>query len=782
MKATMLMSAILLVLLLAGAAQAEMLEQNHNPSPDSLQDWNRFKQQNADAEVAWGDRFGRPYMIWGMTPVPSGGDYDRVVREVMAQNPELFGTKGKSGRYTNTVTLGEGEVFFRFRYDEVKERLEEMGETELEPRGVDTTFVRFKQYIDGILFLDGMTSAIFDADDSLISLSGEYPAGVEAITTPSISEEQAMILIKDYMDVDDELHVYDVKYGLKFFGDIVPAYVISGLTEKEKRDYTFIIDADAAVVAKVNDNVDYAPGDDYERLVWGYTMDEEASITCNEPAKRSRWVDNTYASGWARAAFNPDVHVYDMAFSYPTSTKILYPLYSNQNSLFVRTFNHQITNGCSGGICRNDVNAIINRSDISTFTTFNLTLQQFAQYTSWGYDKDGTGSPYPDEHNLTVIVNRRKDIDIDGGGDLCGPNTNSCFRKEGFPNWETTGYYDENEEWIPQTYDDFTPTYSVDRYFNGPDQHPTIVIENWVRSGELYTGMIYPPLLFHEFNHYIYRRYNQDGGGYSRPDDFLGDEGEAIREGFAYYMDASLNNENEYNYYRRRLHCTSDDVHDGISDVGVSPVSKTWNLQYGELFQCCDDGHNAGYLVTQILWDLREGIGLDDALGKDYVDLLVFTTMALSGGWQNDMNMRELYINMASVAIVLGSDECPIGIALDCGNLVEDAFNRHGVCTDLPCFYLSRDCDSNCDGALCMRGKYDNCEETYSPSGDRCGDTTDKRCCEDTCNNLNIDGACDLYDNDEACESACTYDLWSHAKRECMNYLSAGDCDACDDL
>ncbi len=51
-----------------------------------------------------------------------------------------------------------------------------------------------------------------------------------------------------------------------------------------------------------------------------------------------------------------------------------------------------------------------------------------------------------------------------------------------------------------------------------------------------------------------------------------------------------------------------------------------------------------------------------------------------------------------------------------------------------------------------------------------------------SCDDPDTDGACDLYDNDEACESACTYDLWSHAKRECMKYLSAGDCDACDDL
>jgi hypothetical protein len=55
-----------------------------------------------------------------------------------------------------------------------------------------------------------------------------------------------------------------------------------------------------------------------------------------------------------------------------------------------------------------------------------------------------------------------------------------------------------------------------------------------------------------------------------------------------------------------------------------------------------------------------------------------------------------------------------------------------------------------------------------------------------SCDDPDIDGACDLYDTDDddnaACIAACTFDLWSHAKRECMKYLSAGDCDACDDL
>ena len=55
-----------------------------------------------------------------------------------------------------------------------------------------------------------------------------------------------------------------------------------------------------------------------------------------------------------------------------------------------------------------------------------------------------------------------------------------------------------------------------------------------------------------------------------------------------------------------------------------------------------------------------------------------------------------------------------------------------------------------------------------------------------SCDDPDTDGACDLYDGDDdnnaAFIAACEYDLWSHAMRECMKYLSSADCDACDDL
>ncbi|MCZ7586527.1 MAG: hypothetical protein M5R36_26095 [Deltaproteobacteria bacterium] len=400
--------------------------------------------------------------------------------------------------------------------------------------------------------------------------------------------------------------ITDVRTGYKFYGEILPAFEIRVLTAEGGEDLTVVVNADTGAVLDVVDNIDRAPGDTYDVNAWGYAMDNEAGMLCNEPAFRYRMIDNSYSYGTARAAFNPDIHVYDLDFSYPNSFSVT-PLYSNDQALWYKIFNYRITNDCYQFTCRNDDGTVIDRGDIGTFTAFNLSLFQFNSYVAMGYAKNGGN--YPTGHNLTVIVNRDPDVNIAGGddSDFCSGETTSCFRERGFP--RTDG----------ENYDSFSPYYAVDQYSDG-DWRPTMIVEFRNNEG-LYTESVHLPLVFHEFTHYIQKRYNISAyGPYTRPDDFLSDEGEAVKEGFAYFMAASFEDEGPHNYYRRSLRCNSDDEHDCHHD----PAHElTWTLQYETTFQCCGNGHNGGYLVAQILWDLREGIGAS-ALGKDYTQLLAF--------------------------------------------------------------------------------------------------------------------------------------------------------------
>lgn len=208
-------------------------------------------------------------------------------------------------------------------------------------------------------------------------------------------------------------------------------------------------------------------------------------------------------------------------------------------------------------------------------------------------------------------------------------------------------------------------------------------------------------------------------------------------------------------------------------------------LSYGPTFQCCADRHTGGRVLSQILWDLREGIGSSiEALGQTYIDqLAVYTTTLLSNS--NTTTMDDLYSIMFAAADNGDLNlDCPIGEDSDCADEITAAFQRHGVCVDGNCVYVQRNCSTGCTGVSCLSnddGDWCTPSVVFTPSSGKCSRSAEETptCCRDVCDNSAIYD-CGIFGSETACRGACIGQEWNYTYRECLISLDSGDCDACD--
>jgi hypothetical protein len=393
-----------------------------------------------------------------------------------------------------------------------------------------------------------------------------------------------------------------------------------------------------------------------------------------------------------------------------------------------------------------------------------------------GFQKNG-GDFYPDDHQLVVVVNK------DGGSTALCEKTGACFREIGFPRHPAPDglggwYYDCTDPSLDHDDQHYFFSYSADRYndpvFGGASPwHPTMIISE--TSGYApYSGVSHHPYIYHEFTHYVQKRYADSGfwsGNYDNVDDFNQDEGGPFKEGFAYYFAASIEEENTHNFHRDQLRCNSDDW---WTPPG-SWISKSMNLQYDVVFQCCGDEHNAGYVISQILWDMRQGIGTDDALGKAYTDQLAFQTVVeLSlGGVDTTDGLFALMVSIAADPEM--ASFCPLASVTDCQVVINQAFLRHGLCFIQPCSYTTFSCgDPECQNARCMRDHVDNCAGVDVVG--RCDESTQILCCAAVCLNSNYHSCM----SEALCEANCIENLWSYERRDCIDTFGSGDsCNKC---
>ncbi|MCC6160424.1 MAG: hypothetical protein IT350_20395, partial [Deltaproteobacteria bacterium] len=241
----------------------------------------------------------------------------------------------------------------------------------------------------------------------------------------------------------------------------------------------------------------------------------------------------------------------------------------------------------------------------------------------------------------------------------------------------------------------------------------------------------------------------------------------------AKYFAVTMEDMSPDNFHRSQLLCNSNDFKGTVS----------MNMDYQKTTVCCPDKHDGGMVLTQALWDLREGIGSGvTALGKDYTDLLVFAaTVLLSGG--TDWTLTEFRTLLADTATYLLAGDCPLGNSTRCVNDINAAFGNHGVCT-IPCIYPTRECGGDtpayCGDATCFRS--DSC--TGAAELGRCSKSSDELlCCADVCSNDEV-VACGLYATSALCRTDCTANLWPQELRDCLENDLAypGNCDACDGL
>jgi hypothetical protein len=517
-------------------------------------------------------------------------------------------------------------------------------------------------------------------------------------------------------------------------------------------------------------------------------LDNQAAIECNEPAFRQRWVDTSYSSSGNRGAFSPDVHVYDMN---EVGSCVIDPLYSNDyDGSFGKIFNYAIDHiALPGEIPKNSDNVSINRNDISTWTAFNhISYAPYYFDNMLGYNKstyiwDGYiyTNRYPVGHNITVIVNKDPSDDS-----LCGSTgMPSCYRDWGFPSVA----FDCDPINEPLSY---KPSFSVDENTNENETEPdwpTIVMGatesgyDWYPhspykfasvSGTDHLGMVRHLTFYHEFTHYIQKAFREQASAvYWSGTSFDSDEDGTFKEGFAMYFGASMENASPHNFDKTNITCTSDEK----------------LFDYVDVFSCCGGVYNRGKVLTQIFWDIRNGwttgANTTRGLGKTYTDKLAYQTM-FQGAMTYTDTLTDLY-NLAH-AIVLDelSTGCPaiIGDADDCSDIVENAFDRHGVCvTGGFCPYTAKVCNTGCSGVICPNGDVGSCPGVILTN---CSRDIDLTCCttdgyyDDVCNENGAHVAACGFTSFGACATDCKQDLWSHEFRECMRDVNFwGGCDCC---
>ncbi len=671
--------------------------------------------------------------------------------------------------------FGPAQIVYSCDRDQLEPLPALIDEEFYEPRCAEFTIVKFPQMIEGVPFVTRSMLAVFDKKDRLIAVQGEYVGGLSPEVDATVSEEQAAVGIEAKFDADPGSLAYSkAELQYRYRDGIVPVWSFQGVTANGRRYAEMIVDADSGEVIATDTGIDHDPGD---IDVWGYTLDDEAAYLCNEPALRKRRARTSFSSGTNRRAFNDNIHVYDLQANpdYPRGggwqgdLAVQTVTTNDVHLVFWKKFNYRCNDdapeptSCTQGFtpCDNDDAVEIDDWDISTFTAFVHANNAFDYVTSMGFDKEG--GDYPDGHSLAVIVNKTGEGMI-GEQELCdGPG--SCSTARGFPVLNDA-----------TAYNDYVPWWTGDRYdFNDPgDLHPTLVIEGNTRycrssAGQysVYRAMNHP-VLYHEFYHYVVRRYFNDRGYIFNLDEDL-----AINEGLAKFFAVTMEDMSPDNFHHTQLLCNSDDNQGGDS----------MNMNYQKTTVCCMDEHDGGMVLTQALWDLREGIGSGvTALGKDYTDLLAFAaTVLLSGG--EDWTLTEFRTLLADAATYLLAGDCPLGSYTQCVNDINAAFGNHGVCT-IPCIYPDRDCGPEtpdyCDDATCFRTT--SC--TGAPDLSACAKSGNELlCCAEVCSNDEV-VACGLYATSALCRTDCTANLWSQELRDCLEYDLAypGDCDACDAL
>ncbi len=756
----------------ANAGEAGELVIDHRPSLEMQQAWDRFQSEHPDAKVRWGRKFDRPYIIYNFAPVELTEDYDATVAAFIAENADLFGLAVAPGGRVS-AELGPGEVVYSCDNDEL-EPLPGWHEGEwFEPDCVETTLVKFPQYVNGYEAKGSAFSATFDKQDRLIALQGEHMGYIDAPIEPAVTTDQLPLLLTDYYEVDPEqIVIRGVEMVYKFIGELTPVWEVDFVLEREDYSIDLLaeIDADSGRVLYVEDFIDES-----DVNVYGWAMRNKAAYICNEPTLKTHTVDNTYFSNNKAAPFNSAVHVYDFE---TLSDDTFYPTYSNGNYLlFWKYFNHRCDPADAdptGDTCYNDQNTLISLHDISVYTAFSALVTAYNYAHTLGFERNNSPD-WVDNQPLVAIIND------DDGYKLCCGETEcaiACFSSEGYPRDNYSG-------------NDYQPSWAVDRYDSGTNpitKIPTMSVymrENpyEVDSSESFYEATDFVTTLHEFYHWVVRTYMQNGG-YT----FNGNEKSAINEGFAIYWAASLVNESSENFYRDSLKCNSDDTESGISML----------LDYAETFQCCIDRHDGGRVISQILWDLRNGIGNGvEEFGQYYTDkLLVYTTSML--GSQSIETIEDLYDWMYYTTDngLLGT--CPLGANSDCADNITAAFNRHGVCTSFPCAaYVERTCNAvypnlSCEDIPCLGSDSKSvCPQVFVPywgleNAKHCSRTNEEEpiCCRTICeDNWTVLNGCNLFSSQAECKASCIGEEWSYAYRECLYEMTSQMiCTFCDHL
>jgi hypothetical protein len=247
----------------------------------------------------------RPQLLYGFEPVETRGDFDDVVQQFFRQNAAMFGLDASAG--DSLAELTPGRIHFRCRRDEMEPLPAIVDGEYYEPSCPNVTIMKYHQIIDGVPFLDGSIGAVFDSQDRLTSLVGEFLGFVPVKTTFQISAETAIQAVGEHLQLSEfELFVDSAEGGFVWEGELTPAWRIRVHT-RDFADLTVTVDADSGNVLRIADNVDHV-----DQWAWGNTLDNEAAYECNEPAFRHRDVNTAFQVGGLQAAFNGDVHVYDM--------------------------------------------------------------------------------------------------------------------------------------------------------------------------------------------------------------------------------------------------------------------------------------------------------------------------------------------------------------------------------------------------------------------------------------------------------------------------------------
>jgi len=785
---------VLLILVFESAAIAADAIPLPAPSLDALEEWQDFQADNPDAQIVWGKKLGRPYLLYGFDPIQSDGDYVGTLLKFILDHPAIFGVTDSSIQCVGQLArLENPHISYQCDREELGPQPGLLEGEWYEPSCPEVTVISLKQTLGPLPYLGGEVSATYNKDGYLIKIFGEYLGQVETPLEPLATKDVALAVALDYLNLDIE--TADIPYseeGYKYVDQqILPVWVFRIINIETGSDRTLTINADSLEVLSATNNVDNT-----DQTAWGYTLDTQAAVECNEPANRWHLVDDTYDIFGYPGAFDAEIHVYDMNLEQSCNVG-----YLTANDIYAGNhfFNNKCVSWASGGLCNNSDGLDIEPNSISTWTAYIHLNNARSYWRSLGFNEHyyevgelAHGTRYEEErenHNLTVIVNKNPYDDS-----FCGDGHPGCFKDYGFPfrdvNEEQTCYGPGRsfQAYIPSPWstDHRAKNRSTDKL---PPLFPTIVLAQgggvfeYYEHTPYYEDFIRHPGLYHEFTHYVEKAYMSPDDYWELPSAFNEHEEESFKEGFAMYFAASMERIDGHNFDKSNLTCDSDHAF----------------FMYQPIWTCCtsDSLYQRGKVLTQTLWDLRNGWDVPSpgqvALGRSYVDNLAYQAI-FQGSLSETATLTDMYFLMVGLAVDELSGDCPIGDDADCMGAIVDAFHRHGVCYP-SCEYTNiNQCDSDyCDptvGSVICPGS----TTCLGPHVANCPIINDFYCCNlpianphghhGVCyDNKNvIVNQCHLYTTQQLCANDCTQLLWSHAKRQCMINLTPSNCHACDNL